>query len=124
MNPKIYLVGGACRDILLGFTPKDRDYVVVGANHDWMISQGFQQVGLDFPVYLHPETGEEYALARREKKVGTGYNGFVTETSPGLNPKLLEKFIGLGYDPYKNYDLHDLMSTLRHIIQSSDDHLF
>lgn len=80
MNPKIYLVGGACRDILLGFTPKDRDYVVVGTNHDWMISQGFTQVGLDFPVYLHPETGEEYALARREKKVGTGYNGFETET--------------------------------------------
>lgn len=80
MNPSIYLVGGAVRDILLGFTPKDRDYVVVGANHDWMISQGFQQVGLDFPVYLHPETGEEYALARREKKVGTGYSGFETET--------------------------------------------
>lgn len=81
MTPTIFLVGGAVRDILLGITPKDRDYVVVGANHDWMISQGFERVGLDFPVYFHPETGDEYALARREKKVGTGYNGFETETN-------------------------------------------
>lgn len=124
MNPKIYLVGGACRDILLGLTPKDRDYVVVGANHDWMIERGFQQVGLDFPVYLHPDTGDEYALARREKKVGIGYNGFQTETGPNLSPGLLQKFIDLGYDPSQEYKIEELVSVLQHIIQLNGDHLF
>ncbi|HET8686442.1 MAG TPA: hypothetical protein VFM18_07230 [Methanosarcina sp.] len=80
MNPKTYMVGGAVRDLLLGRKPKDIDYVVVGANHRWMIEQGFTQVGVTFPVYMHPETGQEYALARREKKTGPGYNGFEVET--------------------------------------------
>jgi tRNA nucleotidyltransferase (CCA-adding enzyme) len=73
---KIYLVGGAVRDIILGIQPKDRDYVVVGASPDEMIALGYKQVGKDFPVFLHPETKEEYALARTERKVGAGYNGF------------------------------------------------
>jgi len=73
---KIYLVGGAVRDILLGLEPKDRDYVVVGATPEDMLAKGFSKVGASFPVFLHPETGEEYALARTERKTGVGYNGF------------------------------------------------
>ncbi len=78
---KVYLVGGAVRDLMLGLDPKDRDYVVVGATPELMIENGFQQVGADFPVFLHPETGEEYALARTERKTGKGYNGFTTDHS-------------------------------------------
>lgn len=76
---KIYEVGGAVRDRILGCTPKDRDYVVVGSNPSLMLNAGYKQVGASFPVFLHPDTKEEYALARIEKKVGVGYNGFVTE---------------------------------------------
>ncbi|MDX1693261.1 MAG: multifunctional CCA addition/repair protein [Ketobacteraceae bacterium] len=72
----IYLVGGAVRDKLLGLPVKDRDWVVVGAQPDDMLEQGFTQVGKDFPVFLHPETKEEYALARTERKKGRGYTGF------------------------------------------------
>lgn len=75
---KTYLVGGACRDILLGRTPKDYDYVIVGSNQEEMLSKGFKKVGADFDVYLHPVTGDEFALARTERKSGTGYNGFET----------------------------------------------
>jgi tRNA nucleotidyltransferase (CCA-adding enzyme) len=71
-----YLVGGAVRDKLMGLTPKDLDYVVVGQTPEKMLEQGFSQVGADFPVFLHPETGDEYALARAEKKVGVGYTDF------------------------------------------------
>jgi tRNA nucleotidyltransferase (CCA-adding enzyme) len=74
-----YLVGGAVRDLLMGREPSDRDYVVVDATPEQMIEQGYQQVGADFPVFLHPETGEEHALARTERKTGLGYNGFSTE---------------------------------------------
>lgn len=85
---KTYLVGGAVRDTLLGLEPKDKDYVIVGATPedvDNLVSfQGYQQVGADFPVFLHPVTGDEYALARIERKVGTGYNGFEAFTSPDL----------------------------------------
>lgn len=77
---EIFIAGGAVRDILMGYKPKDIDYVVVGSNHDEMISKGFKQVGIDFPVYLHPSTGDEYALARVERKTATGYNGFSCET--------------------------------------------
>lgn len=77
---KVYLVGGAVRDIIMGITPKDRDYVVVGSSEAEMLSLGYSKVGADFPVFLHPETGEEYALARTERKTGTGYNGFSCET--------------------------------------------
>jgi len=76
---KQFLVGGAVRDMLMGMEPKDRDYVVVGSSPEEMLAVGFEKVGADFPVFLHPETGEEYALARREKKTGTGYLGFTSE---------------------------------------------
>jgi len=73
---KIYLVGGGVRDQLLGQAVKDRDWVVVGANSEELIAQGYQSVGKDFPVFLHPETKEEYALARTERKTAPGYAGF------------------------------------------------
>ena len=73
---KIYKVGGAVRDQLLGIPVTDTDWVVVGARPEDLISRGFKQVGRDFPVFLHPETHEEYALARRERKVAPGYAGF------------------------------------------------
>lgn len=76
-NCQIYLVGGAVRDRLLGLPTHDRDWVVVGADAETMIRQGFQPVGKDFPVFLHPQTHEEYALARTERKTAKGYAGFV-----------------------------------------------
>jgi tRNA nucleotidyltransferase (CCA-adding enzyme) len=79
-----YLVGGAVRDRLLGIPVKDRDWVVVGATPEEMIAQGYKAVGKDFPVFLHPETKEEYALARTERKSGKGYKGFTFHTSPDV----------------------------------------
>lgn len=79
---KIYLVGGAVRDELLGLPIKERDWVVVGATIDDMLREGYRQVGKEFPVFLHPKTGEEYALARMERKVKPGYQGFSFDTSP------------------------------------------
>ncbi len=79
---QIYLVGGAVRDALLGLPVKDKDYLVVGSTPEALNSQGYQQVGADFPVFLHPETQEEYALARTERKNGVGYNGFLCDFSP------------------------------------------
>ena len=73
---EIYLVGGAVRDKLLGMAVKDRDWVVVGATPEEMTERGYKMVGADFPVFLHPETKEEYALARTERKSGRGYKGF------------------------------------------------
>lgn len=73
---KVYLVGGAVRDQLLNYDVKERDWVVVGATPELMLSKGFQQVGRDFPVFLHPKTREEYALARKERKLAPGYYGF------------------------------------------------
>lgn len=81
---KIYLVGGAVRDKLLNLKIKDRDWVVVGATKEILLKQNFQQVGKDFPVFLHPETHEEYALARRERKLGKGYTGFSTDFSSNI----------------------------------------
>lgn len=81
---KIYLVGGAVRDKLLGLPVKDKDWVVVGATPEQMLELGYQQVGKDFPVFLHPETKEEYALARTERKTGTGHTGFSLNTSPEI----------------------------------------
>ncbi|QEP42282.1 multifunctional CCA addition/repair protein [Ectothiorhodospiraceae bacterium BW-2] len=78
---QIYLVGGAVRDKLLGVTPRDRDWVVVGATPEALRQRGYKAVGRDFPVFLHPETGEEYALARTERKQGHGYHGFQFHTS-------------------------------------------
>jgi tRNA nucleotidyltransferase (CCA-adding enzyme) len=79
---RIYEVGGAVRDALLGWPVADRDYVVVGATPEVMSAAGFRPVGRDFPVFLHPKTQEEYALARAEKKSGRGYHGFTFYTDP------------------------------------------
>ncbi|MDO8932799.1 MAG: multifunctional CCA tRNA nucleotidyl transferase/2'3'-cyclic phosphodiesterase/2'nucleotidase/phosphatase, partial [Rhodocyclaceae bacterium] len=73
---KIYSVGGAVRDELLGLPVQDRDWVVVGATPQAMLDRGFRPVGKDFPVFLHPQTHEEYALARTERKTAPGYTGF------------------------------------------------
>ena len=81
---KIYLVGGAVRDKILGREIKERDFVVVGATPEFMRAQGYKQVGRDFPVFLHPVTGEEYALARKERKQGSGYHGFQCFFSPDV----------------------------------------
>lgn len=80
-----YLVGGAVRDQLLNYPYQDKDWVVVGATPDELIALGYQQVGKDFPVFLHPETKEEYALARRERKQGSGYHGFVCDFGPEIS---------------------------------------
>jgi tRNA nucleotidyltransferase (CCA-adding enzyme) len=81
---KTYLVGGAVRDRLLGRPVIEHDYVVVGATPDELAAQGFRPVGKDFPVFLHPRTGEQYALARTERKTGPGYYGFTTHFSPDV----------------------------------------
>lgn len=82
---QIYVVGGAVRDELLGLSVKDRDYVVVGATPEAMLARGFRPVGKDFPVFLHPQTQEEYALARTERKSGHGYHGFSFHADPGVS---------------------------------------
>jgi tRNA nucleotidyltransferase (CCA-adding enzyme) len=81
---KTYLVGGSVRDELLGLPVQDRDYVVVGADPAEMARQGFKAVGADFPVFLHPQTHEEYALARTERKTGPGYKGFSFHAAPDV----------------------------------------
>jgi len=83
-NAQVYLVGGAVRDALLGLPAGDRDFVVVGASVQDMLEAGFKQVGRDFPVFLHPDSGEEYALARTERKSGRGYTGFVAHADPSV----------------------------------------
>lgn len=130
---KTYLVGGAVRDTLLGLVPKDKDYVIVGATPadvEDLIAQGFQRVGADFPVFLHPETGDEYALARIERKVGAGYNGFEAFTSPDLtieddlrrrdltiNAMAMDLETGELVDPFNGQkDLHD--GVLRHVSEA------
>lgn len=81
---RIYLVGGAVRDKLLGRPVVDHDHVVVGAHPDELLAQGYRPVGKDFPVFLHPTTGEEYALARTERKTGHGYHGFAIHADPSV----------------------------------------
>ena len=81
---QIYLVGGAVRDALLGLPVHERDWVVVGATAEQLLAAGYLQVGRDFPVFLHPETKEEYALARTERKVAAGYRGFEVHADPGV----------------------------------------
>ena len=123
---KIYEVGGAVRDELLGLEVKDRDYVVVGATPDEMIELGYKPVGRDFPVFLHPETHEEYALARTERKTGRGYHGFQFHTDPDvtLEEDLQRRDLTINaiardengelIDPYKGAD--DLsLGVLRHV---------
>lgn len=81
---KIYLVGGAVRDSLLNLPVTEHDWVVVGATPEYMLDQGYQQVGKDFPVFLHPVSRDEYALARTERKSGAGYNGFTCYAAPDV----------------------------------------
>lgn len=125
---KKYIVGGAVRDMLMGVESNDTDYVVVGSSPEEMVDAGFAQVGADFPVFLHPETGDEYALARRESKTGTGYLGFTSEFGKDvtfedgrevrtLNPELLEKFIDAGFDPGADYSMDQLIKFFRSINQ-------
>ena len=81
---QVYLVGGAVRDKLLGLEVADRDHVVVGATPDDLLAQGYRPVGKDFPVFLHPDSAEEYALARTERKTGRGYHGFAFQADPSV----------------------------------------
>lgn len=81
---QIYMVGGAVRDELLGFAVKDKDYVVVGSTPEAMLAAGYKPVGKDFPVFLHPKTHDEYALARTERKTAKGYKGFVVHAAPDV----------------------------------------
>jgi len=127
---QIYIVGGAVRDRLLGRPVNDRDWVVVGATPEQMAAQGYLPVGRDFPVFLHPKTREEYALARTERKSGRGYRGFVVQTSPDvtLEEDLARRDLtinaiaasadwaktGAVFDPY--HGQHDLQNrVLRHV---------
>jgi tRNA nucleotidyltransferase (CCA-adding enzyme) len=82
---QVFLVGGAVRDALLGLPVQDRDWVVVGATPEELVAQGFVPVGKDFPVFIHPQTGEEYALARTERKSARGYRGFVVHAAPDVS---------------------------------------
>lgn len=123
---KTYLVGGAVRDALLSLPVKDKDWVVVGASPEEMLSQGYEQVGRDFPVFLHPVTHEEYALARTERKNGSGYTGFTCYAAPDvtLEQDLMRRDLtinaiaqgedGRYYDPYGGQQ--DITQrTLRHV---------
>jgi len=83
-DQRVYLVGGAVRDELLGVAYKERDWVVVGGTPEALLEKGYKQVGASFPVFLHPGTSEEYALARTEKKQGHGYHGFAVDFHPGV----------------------------------------
>src|SRR6478609_5417540 len=86
-----YIVGGAVRDAILGLPVNDTDWVVVGATPEQMIAAGYLPVGKDFPVFLHPQTREEYALARTERKTGRGYHGFAFHAAPDVT---LEQDLG------------------------------
>jgi tRNA nucleotidyltransferase (CCA-adding enzyme) len=127
-----YLVGGAVRDKLLGRESKDNDYVVVGSTSQEMLDQGFQQVGADFPVFLHPVTGDEYALARQERKNGKGYHGFAVSADPSITIEedLLRRDLTINamamtendqlIDPYGGYK--DLQAgVLRHTSEAFGD---
>src|ERR1700688_3309202 len=82
---QVYLVGGAVRDALLGLAVKERDWVVVGGTREELLRMNYREVGRDFPVFLHPESHEEYALARLERKVAPGYCGFAVEFGPEVS---------------------------------------
>jgi tRNA nucleotidyltransferase (CCA-adding enzyme) len=123
---QVYLVGGAVRDQLLGHPYHEKDYVVVGATPQQMLADGYQPVGKDFPVFLHPTTKEEYALARTERKSGQGYHGFefYTDPSVSLEQDLIRRDLTINamamddagklYDPYQGQ--HDLEARLlRHV---------
>ena len=92
---KIYRVGGAVRDKLLNYPCYENDWVVVGSSPEEMIKLGYQPVGNDFPVFIKTETGEEYALARTERKSGVGYQGFTFHTAPNIS---LHQTYGIVYE--------------------------
>lgn len=121
-----YIVGGAVRDELLGYPIKDKDYVVVGSTPEQMVAAGFRPVGKDFPVFLHPKTHDEYALARTERKTAKGYKGFVVHASPEITLEqdlarrdltvnaIAKNEVGEFVDPFHGID--DIKSkTLRHV---------
>lgn len=123
---KTYLVGGAVRDKLLGLPVREKDWVVVGETPESMLEQGYKKIGKDFPIFLHPETHEEYALARTERKTGKGYYGFECYAAPDVTLEqdlarrdltvnaIAEDKEGSLIDPYKGQD--DLQSrVLRHV---------
>ncbi len=123
---EVYLVGGAVRDEQLGLPVKERDWCVVGATPDELIGLGYKPVGTEFPVFLHPETNEEYALARTERKTGPGYHGFAFHTSPDVTIEedlkrrdltvnaMAQDAEGRLVDPWHGRD--DIQSrTLRHV---------
>ncbi|WP_428618257.1 multifunctional CCA addition/repair protein [Shewanella sp.] len=126
---KTYLVGGAVRDQLLNIPIKDRDYMVVGATPEEMLAKGYKQVGKDFPVFLHPKTQQEYALARTERKTGLGYGGFSVYAAPDvtLEEDLLRRDLTINaiaqdeqgqlYDPYGGQADID-KRLLRHVSQA------
>lgn len=129
---QIYLVGGAVRDKLLGLPVKERDWVVVGATPEQMVKLGYRPVGKDFPVFLHPETNEEYALARTERKTAPGYKGFVVHASPEVTLEedlkrrdltinaMAETSDGTLIDPFNGRD--DLaQGMLRHVSNAFDE---
>src|ERR1700692_1068380 len=126
---QVYLVGGAVRDALLGQAVKERDWVVVGGSREELLRLKFREVGRDFPVFLHPDTHEEYALARLQRKGAPGYRGFVVEFGPevtlerGLGRRdltinaIAQAADGTLVDPYGGR--RDLESrTLRHVSQA------
>ena len=82
---EMFVVGGAVRDALMGLPLSDRDWVVVGSTPEAMVAQGYQPVGKDFPVFLHPHSREEYALARTERKTARGYRGFAVQAAPDVS---------------------------------------
>lgn len=123
---QVYLVGGAVRDQLLGYPYHEQDWVVTGASPEQMLAQGYQQVGKDFPVFLHPQTKEEYALARTERKQGRGYTGFAVYAAPDVTLEqdlqrrdltinaIAKSADGTFIDPYHGItDLH--ARILRHV---------
>ncbi len=125
---KIYLVGGAVRDALMGLSGPDRDWVVVGGTPEALVAQGYQPVGKDFPVFLHPSTHEEYALARTERKTARGYHGFSVYAAPDvtLEQDLARRDLTINaiaqdghtlIDPYGGQrDLQD--KVLRHVTEA------
>lgn len=129
---QVYLVGGAVRDQLLGYPVSERDYVVVGASPAQLLAQGFSPVGKDFPVFLHPKTKEEYALARTERKTGLGYHGFAFYSHPDvtLEQDLIRRDLTINamamdengklFDPYGGQqDLAD--KVLRHVSDAFEE---
>ena len=129
---EIYLVGGAVRDRLLNIPSKDKDFLVVGSSPEKMIDLGFKPIGKDFPVFLHPKTKEEYALARTEKKIAAGHKGFEFYASPdvSLEDDLRRRDItinAIAVDSFNNYidpygGINDIKKKIiRHVSPSFEE---